>query len=117
TEAAAAKEVRIFDLSRELVDRRRRLFAETERERLRLVARTTLIMSAAWTIFAAGYLGAVGLAVHLAMTGRASVGTVVLVVAIGHQLNQQLAELTGNISWVVHTYRAIQRLRWLMDHA
>jgi ATP-binding cassette, subfamily B, bacterial len=117
TEAEAAKEIRIFGLADELVRRRRTLFDELERARIRLVARSTLMTSAGWTIFCAGYLAAVALAIDLAMTGRATVGAVVLVVAVGGQLNQQLADLTANVSWLVHTYRAIQRMCWLMDHA
>jgi ATP-binding cassette subfamily B protein len=42
---------------------------------------------------------------------------VVLVLALGGQVNQQLAELTGNIRWMVHTHRAVGRLLWLMDYA
>jgi ATP-binding cassette subfamily B protein len=117
TEAAAAKEVRIFGLADELVRRRRALFDELERTRLRLVVRSTLWTSIGWLVFGAGYLAGIGFALHLAMTGRASVGAVVLVLAVGGQLNQELAELSGNVGWLVHTYRAIQRLCWLMDHA
>ena len=117
TEAAAAKEVRIFGLADELLDRRRRLFDDLEHERLRLGKRNAAMTSIGWAVFGAGYVGAVGFAVHLAMTGRASVGAVVLVLALGGQLNQQLAELTDNLSWLVHTHRAIRRLLWLMDYA
>lgn len=117
TEAAAAKEVRVFGLADELVGRRRRLFDDLERARLGVVTRTTVLTSIGWAIFGAAYLAGVAFAVHLATTGRASVGAVVLVLALGGQLNQQLAELTGNVGWLVHTHRAIQHLLWLMDHA
>jgi ATP-binding cassette subfamily B protein len=117
TEAPASKEIRIFGLAGELVRRRRGLFDELERARLRLVARTTVMTLLGWVIFGAGYLAGVGFAVDLAMTGRVSVGAVVLVLSLGGQLNQQLAGLTSNVSWLVHTYRAIHRLFWLIDHA
>jgi ATP-binding cassette, subfamily B, bacterial len=117
TEAAAAKEVRVFGLADELLNRRRRLFDDLERERLHLGRRKTVMTSIGWAIFGAGYIAGVGFAVHLAMTGRASVGAVVLVLALGAQLNQQLAELTGNVSWLVHTHRMIRHLLWLMDYA
>jgi ATP-binding cassette subfamily B protein len=117
TEAAAAKEIRIFGLADELVARRRRLFDELERGFVRLARRTTLVGALGWLIFGAGYLAGVGFAVHLALGGRASVGAVVLVLTVGGQLNQQLAELSDTVSWLVHTHRAIQRLLWLMDHA
>jgi ABC-type multidrug transport system fused ATPase/permease subunit len=117
TEAAAAKEIRIFGLAAELVRRRRRGFDELERARVRLATRTTAMATIGGALFGVGYVAGVALAVRLAMTGRASVGDVVLVLAIGAQLDQQLAELTENVSWLVHTYRAIQRLLWLIDHA
>jgi ATP-binding cassette subfamily B protein len=49
--------------------------------------------------------------------GRATVGALVLVLALGGQLNQQLSEITGNLRWLIYTHRAVQRLFWLMDHA
>jgi len=117
TQAASAKEIRIFGLADELVSRRRRLFDDLERARVGLARATTVMASIGWAMFGAGYLAGVGFAVHLALTGRASVGAVVMVLALGGELNQQLAELTSNASWLVHTYRAIQRLLWLMDYA
>jgi ATP-binding cassette, subfamily B, bacterial len=117
TEAPAAKEIRIFGLARELVRRRRGQFDELERARLRLVARSVAMKLIGWVIFGVGYLAGVAFAVDLAMTGRVSVGAVVLVLALAGQLNEQLDHLTGNVGWLVHTYRAIHRLFWLMDHA
>src|SRR5262249_49469583 len=66
TEAAAAKEIRIFGLAGELVSRRQALFDELERARFRLVARQAAKMLIGWLIFGAGYLAGVALAVHLA---------------------------------------------------
>jgi ATP-binding cassette, subfamily B, bacterial len=117
TEVDAAKEIRIFGLADEIIGRRRTLFDELERARTRLAVRTTATTSLGWLVFCAGYLAGVAFALHLAMTGRASVGAVVLTITIGGQVNQQIADLTANVSWLVHTYRAIHRLFWLMDHA
>jgi ATP-binding cassette, subfamily B, bacterial len=117
TGAGAAKEIRIFGLTDELLARRRQLTSQLERERLRLVRFSTTVTSIGWTIFSAGYVAAIAFAVHLASTGRASVGSVLLVLALGAQVNQQLAELTGNLGWMVHTHRAVRRLLWLMDYA
>jgi ATP-binding cassette subfamily B protein len=117
TEPAAAKEIRIFGLAGELVGRRRRLFDELERARVRLTLRNSALTLGGWLIFSAGYLGGVGYAVHLALTGRASVGAVALVLTLGGQLNHQLASLASNVTWLVETHRAIQRLLWLIDHA
>ena len=117
TEPAAAKEIRIFGLASELVARRRRLFDELERSRVQVLVRTTAMTLVGWLVFCAGYLGGVAFAVHLALTGRASAGAVLLVLSLGGQLNQQLADVTSNVTWLVETYRAVQRLLWLVDHA
>jgi ATP-binding cassette, subfamily B, bacterial len=117
TGAGAAKEIRIFGLADEILARRRQLTAEVERDRLRLVKRNTALTSLGWAIFAAGYVAAIAFAVHLASTGRASVGSVVLVLSLGGQVNQQIAELTGHLEWMVHTHRAVRRLLWLMAYA
>jgi len=117
TGAPAAKEVRIFGLADELIDRRRALFDQLERERTRIAVRSTAVTSIGWLVFGTGYLAGVAFAVHLALAGRASLGAVVLVLAVGAQLNQQLDEMTTTTTWLVHTYRAIRRLFWLLDHA
>ena len=117
TEVDAAKEIRIFCLGEELMRRRRRTFDELERDRWRLARRSTLATSVGWSIFAAGFMGAVAYAAHLATAGRASVGAVVLVLSLGSQLNQQLAELASNLAWLVQTHRAVGRLRWLTEYA
>src|SRR5262249_4965932 len=70
-----------------------------------------------WMVFAAAYAAAAAFAVHLAITGRGSVGSVVLVLSLGAQGNQHLADLTGHISWLVHTHRAVRRFLWLIDRA
>lgn len=52
-----------------------------------------------------------------ASRGDASVGDVVLVLNIGNQVDQQLAELGENVAWFVRTHRAVRRLRWFTDYA
>jgi ATP-binding cassette, subfamily B, bacterial len=117
TRAAAAKEVRVFGLSGELLARRRRLFDELERQQMKLAARNTLVTALGWLLFAAGYLAAIFFAVHLVTLGRASVGAVVLVLSLGAQVNQQLTTTADYLSWAVHSHRAIRRFMWLMDYA
>jgi ATP-binding cassette subfamily B protein len=117
TRAAPAKEVRIFGLAAELAGRRRRLFDEIERERVRLDVRTTVANTSAWVLFAASYLAALAFTVHLVATGRASVGSVVLVLSLGAQVDQQLGATAENVTWFVHAHRSVGRLLWLIDYA
>lgn len=117
TEAPAAKEVRIFGLTDELLRRRRALFDELEAGRVSLGVRRVLLSTAAWLLFAAGYVAAIAWTVHAASRGDATVGDVVLVLAIGNQVDQQLADLGENVAWFVRTHRAVRRLRWFSDYA
>jgi ATP-binding cassette, subfamily B, bacterial len=117
TGAGAAKEVRVFGLAGALVARHRALVAALDGEELRLEVRNTALTSLAWTLFAAGYLGALALAVSLAAGGAASVGAVVLVLSLGARVNDQVSELAGHAAWLVRTHRAVRRLTWLMDYA
>ncbi len=114
---ASAKEVRVFGLTDELLARRRGLFDRLERQRRALGVERVAISSAAWGAFAAGYIAALVLTVRAVGRGDATVGDAVLILTIGSQLDQQLAELGENVAWFVRTHRAVRRLRWFSDYA
>ncbi|MEN3273713.1 MAG: ATP-binding cassette, subfamily bacterial, partial [Actinomycetota bacterium] len=113
----AGKEVRIFGLTDELLARRSALFDELEADRVSLGVKRILLSTGAWLLFAAGYVGAIAFAAVRASHGQATVGDVVLVLSIGNQVDQQLAELGTNVAWFVRTHRAVRRLRWFTDYA
>ena len=114
---ASAKEVRIFGLSDELLRRRRELFDRLERDRIALGRHRVTVSTAAWLLFAGAYVAALAFTARAASRGEATVGDAVLVLTIGNQLDQQLAELGENVAWFVRTHRAVRRLRWLTDYA
>ncbi|HUP85406.1 MAG TPA: ABC transporter ATP-binding protein [Acidimicrobiales bacterium] len=113
----SAKEVRVFGLTDELLSRRRRLFDRLEGQRRALSRERVAISSAAWTMFAAGYVAALAFTARAVTRGEATVGDAVLILTIGSQLDQQLAELGENVAWFVRTHRAVRRLRWFSDYA
>jgi ATP-binding cassette subfamily B protein len=117
TEPGAAKEVRLYGLAGELLERRTRLFDELERARVRVAVRTAVPTALGWALFAAAYCAAVLTAVRLAQHGHATIGAVVLVLSIGMQLSGQLNELAFCLAWFVHTHRAVGRLLWFGDYA
>ena len=114
---ASAKEVRVFGLTDELLDRRRRLFDRLEGQRRALSRERVAISSLAWGLFAAGYVAALAFTARAVGRGEATVGDAVLILTIGSQLDQQLAELGENVAWFVRTHRAVRRLRWFSDYA
>ena len=114
---ASAKEVRVFGLTEELLGRRRRLFDRLEGERRALSRERVARSTAAWGLFAAGYVAALAFTARAVGRGDATVGDAVLILTIGSQLDQQLAELGENVAWFVRTHRAVRRLRWFSDYA
>ena len=117
TEPESAKEVRIFGLADELLHRRRALFDGLETDRRALGRVRVLWTSAAWLLFAAAFVAAIAWTAAAASRGDATIGDVVLVLTIGNQVDQQLAELGFNVAWFVRTHRAVRRLRWFTDYA
>jgi ATP-binding cassette subfamily B protein len=116
-EPEAATEVRLFGLADEVVGRHDRLFRRLEAARVRLAARNTAGVVGAWVVFGVAYALAIAWVIHLARAGAISVGSVLLVLSLGAQMNVQLAELGWNVAWLVRTYRAVGRLVWLSDFA
>ncbi len=114
---ASAKEVRVFGLADELLARRRTLFDHLETQRRALGRQRVVLSSVAWASFALGFVGALAFTVRAVGRGEATVGDAVLVLTIGNQLDQQLAELGENVAWFVRTHRAVRRLRWFSDYA
>ena len=113
TQPAAGKEVRIFDLGDELVDRYQQLMRRIERRHAAVDVRAALTLSAAWAVFAVAYMTAVGFVAGRVVDGTLSVGAVVLTLSLGAQINGQLAELVDNAAWFSRTARATSRYRWL----
>jgi len=117
TGAGPAKEIRLYGLGGELLDRRRVLFDRLERARVMQSVRDTWRTAGAWAFFALAYCLALAETVRLAQDGRATIGAVVLVLSIGAQLSAQLNELAYCIAWFVRTHRAVSRLVWFGEYA
>lgn len=113
----AGKELRVFGVGPTLLARRDELWTSMERRLVRTNLRATGMTTAAWLVFAIGYLGAVGLVVRDAAAGRATPGDVVLAVTLAAQIRGQLAQLVGMVTWLVEALKAAERYLWLADHA
>ncbi len=117
TDAASAKEMRIFGLTDVLLQRRRWLFRALEGARMRQGLRMSLLEAGGWAIFAVCFGSAVAFAARLAAAQIISVGAVVLVLGLGAQMNVQLATLVENLAWLVRTQSAVMKLLWLRNYA
>jgi ATP-binding cassette subfamily B protein len=117
TEPAAAKEIRIFGLGDLLLQRRRTLFDDLERVRLRLELRLTGQTLVAWAVFSVCFAGAIAFTADLVSRQLVSVGSVMLVLGLAASVNMQLAILVSNLNWAVRTHSAVTKLLWLRDYA
>ena len=117
TKPESAKEVRVFGIVDELLDRRRALFDRLEADRTKLARREVLTATGAWILFASGFIAAMAWTAGAARRGEATVGDVVLVLSLGSQVDRQLTELGDNVAWFVRTHRAVRRLRWFTDYS
>jgi ATP-binding cassette subfamily B protein len=117
TEPGPAKEVRVYGLGDELLKRRVALFDGIEVQRTRQSLGNAIRVGACWVLFAAGYAAAMAWTVRAARTGQVTIGSVVLVLTLGAQLNSQLAEMAFNIAWFSRSLRAVRRLVWFTEYA
>lgn len=117
TSADAGKELRIFGLEDELVERHLPLWAAIDRERTRAGLLGAPLDAAAWLVFALGYAGAVAFALRLAVDGAATVGDVLLTFGLAGQVHGYVGNFTYLFGWLLSALRAVRRLLWLEGYA
>jgi ATP-binding cassette, subfamily B, bacterial len=115
TTAAPGKEVRVSGIGDRLVSERRRAWERWHRPLSRVRWVSAWWHAAAWTVFGAGYVGAV---VFVSAVLRGSPGEVVLVLVAGSQLSRYVAATVGEIGFLRGIWMdGSQRLAWLEDYA
>jgi ATP-binding cassette subfamily B protein len=117
TTSSPAKEIRIFGLGAEIVERERRAWAHVTETIARAQLRAGLLRTAGWLPFAAGYLGAVALVLARADRSRATPGDVLLVMVLAGQVNGQVAQLLQVANRSAMAVRVVRRFLWLQDYA
>ena len=117
TSAGPAKELLVFGLGDEFLQRHRAIWCEVDRARTRAAIREVALNTAGWVVLSIGYAGAVALAVWLAIEGRATAGDVLMTLGLAGQVHGYVAGGTGLFSWMLGTLKAVERLLWLSDYA
>ena len=115
--ASAAKEIRSFGLQRYLPAREAALWREISAEEWRAEARAMLASAGGQAVFALAYIAALLFLVDRAISGHATIGDVLLVVALTGQINQQLSQVLGRVLALGQLSRAAGRFRWLREEA
>jgi ATP-binding cassette subfamily B protein len=112
TSAASAKELRVWRLRDDLVERHDRVWSRGTRILWHAERRAALVQSAGQLVFAAAYVGAVLLTLRDAVAGGRSLGDVVLVITLAAQVNQQVTTGLTLLQTLQRVAQALTRLRW-----
>lgn len=116
TTPGPGKELRIFGLDGEIVDRHRSLRRAIQMRERQAEVRGTSATALGWLAYAAGYAGAIVFVVLLAVDGRASTGDVLLVIALSGQIQAQLTGAVSLVGWLLQNLRVAHHFLWLRDH-
>jgi len=114
--AIAAKEIRIFGLRDEILQRHRTLRKEIDREEDGIQIRNALRVIVAWTIFSIGFLGAIVFVTVRAVSRQVTVGDVVLVMTLASQVDSQVSSLSTTVARLFEIIKAAERYLWLRDY-
>ncbi len=117
TSAGAAKEIRGFGLQRYLPRRAGELWRELSAEEWRAESRGMAIDAAGQAVFGLAYVAALLFLVSRAISGHASIGDVLLVVALTGQINQQLSRALREVLALHRLSRTAERYRLLREQA
>ncbi len=117
TDAAAGKEVRVFGLVGELIERHHAAADSVLRRRDRADWQSAAWQSADAVVSGAAYAGAIGLVLVLAVGARATPGDVVLAVGLASGMNAIVATAVGYGTHFLRVLRVAGRFLWLEDYA
>jgi ATP-binding cassette subfamily B protein len=117
TNAEAAKEMRLFGLTHEVVQRHGQISAGIVRRTTTAGLRATGFGIIGWIIFSCGFVGGIGVLVDQTVHGHATVGEVVMAVGLVQLVWNQVAQLSSGSGGLAMARRTAERYLWLEDHA
>jgi ATP-binding cassette subfamily B protein len=113
--AQSGKEIRVYNLSRELLDRHKKVVNDVQRSMERALFKSVAVTSTGWLIFGVAYLGAIFLALRAAAAGRISPGDVALTLSLSTALVGAAGRLTQTVGLLLRAVAVADRYYWLAD--
>ncbi len=117
TSGGAAKEVRLFRLSGEILRRFHDAHRDIRRIHNRVNLQGELIGLGAQIVFLVGYFGAMVFVVDQAVRGRATVGDMLLTAVLAGQVLGLVSHSAEMVQWMLRTLTAASRFVYLEDVA
>ncbi|WP_063784126.1 ABC transporter ATP-binding protein [Streptomyces sp. SBT349] len=115
--AESAKELRTSGSGEAVSDEADRMWVQALRCRAGAMVKASALQLIGWSIYVAGIAAALLLLVSLVVDNRATVGDIVLVVALVGQLRDQTGQTITGITQLGMAGHAIGHYQWLMEHA
>ncbi|HEX9889797.1 MAG TPA: ABC transporter ATP-binding protein [Nitriliruptorales bacterium] len=117
TQPASGKELRLFSLRQPLLDQLRHQHRSEDRLDRRVTRQDAVEAAVGDVVFSGAHVAAVVYVTLRALAGAATVGDVILVMALAGQVSGALAQLVGNYAWLSGNLRNARRFLWLLDYA
>lgn len=114
---ATAKEVLTTGAGEELVTRQAAGWDAVVQLRARARTRAAVWKLGGWTVFAAGFVGALALVAHRTSHGQGSVGDLVLTVTVAATVRQSLQGVVKSAAATAASGRIVEPYLWLRDYA
>ena len=115
--AGPAKELRVYDLTDEVICRFDHLGASISTTLTRAAIAGAALSALGWLVFVVGFVTGIVLVVRSAVDGNATAGEVVLAVVLAQQVRRLLAEVANDLAVMLTTARTASRAMWLEDYA
>lgn len=113
----SAKELRTSGSGGFVSDEADRLWAQALRRRAGAQVRSSALQLVGWSIYVAGFAAGLLLLASLVADRRATVGDIVLVIALAGQLRFEISQTVTGITSLGEAGHAIGHYRWLMEYA
>ena len=113
SEPGPVKEVRTCGLESEVRDRQQRAWDEASRFEMRGEYRATGLRTIGQVFFAVAYVGATLLVVRDAISGKATVGDVLMVITLAAQVNSQVTAAVSMLQGLQRTSSLFTEIRWV----
>ncbi|WP_422769356.1 ABC transporter ATP-binding protein [Plantactinospora sp. WMMC1484] len=117
TSSSAAKELRVFGSTDDLLNRHHEISDQVVGTRNRASWRSAARNSIDGVVTALGMVGAIALALSMAVAGEATVGDVVLVVVLAAQLTMTVGTAAMYVVHFLSVLTVARRFRWLAEYA